>query len=320
MPSGPRIRSQAYVRIRKLVQNGMTSRTMNSALRLPARVAMKYASGRPTSRHRSVPLRDSTRLVTTGPEFWSDGDVVVRGEATGVAARRRPHAEAEDEDDPERDHEQDDVPRGSRQHERGRQQGGQTRSRGARRPIPVGRRRGGHASSRSISGSAADVRDELFPDLDPEGIRRHVGRTFELGDDLVGREHPRIREDRRVDVLLRFVVRRRVVVDVRFLALDLRLMDEVQERVRGLGMRCAGQERPDVEPVQRPVARDDVLDVLGLRLGLELVETARPGDSQDRLARPERVLVVIGVEDEDVGRQALQQLAGRVQLGRIGRS
>jgi hypothetical protein len=41
IPSGPRMRSHAYVRIRKLVQNGMTSRTMNSALRWPARVAMK---------------------------------------------------------------------------------------------------------------------------------------------------------------------------------------------------------------------------------------------------------------------------------------
>jgi hypothetical protein len=33
--------SQAIVRIRKLVQNGMTSRTRSSVFRRPARVAMK---------------------------------------------------------------------------------------------------------------------------------------------------------------------------------------------------------------------------------------------------------------------------------------
>ncbi len=41
--------------MRKLVQNGMTSRRMNRPLWRVARVAMKYASGRPTSRQPIVP-------------------------------------------------------------------------------------------------------------------------------------------------------------------------------------------------------------------------------------------------------------------------
>ena len=65
-PRGPRITSHEIVRMRKLVQNGMTSRMMNRPLRLPARDAMKYARGNATSRHSAVPDSARNRLVTNG--------------------------------------------------------------------------------------------------------------------------------------------------------------------------------------------------------------------------------------------------------------
>jgi hypothetical protein len=68
--SGPRIRSQAYVRIRKLVQNGMTSSRMRRLFLRPARVARKYASGRATRRHATVPRIAIWRLSTNGSDFW----------------------------------------------------------------------------------------------------------------------------------------------------------------------------------------------------------------------------------------------------------
>jgi hypothetical protein len=64
--SRPRTMSQEYVRMRKLVQNGITSSRMNRPLWRLARVAMKYASGRPTSRQPAVPARAIQSEVKNG--------------------------------------------------------------------------------------------------------------------------------------------------------------------------------------------------------------------------------------------------------------
>ena len=52
--------------MRKLVQNGTTSSRMSRLLRLPARVAMKYASGSPTSRQPIAPAVAIARLAMNG--------------------------------------------------------------------------------------------------------------------------------------------------------------------------------------------------------------------------------------------------------------
>ena len=52
--------------MRKLVQNGTMSRMIRRDLRLPARVAMKYAMGKAANRQRIVPTVARMSEVTNG--------------------------------------------------------------------------------------------------------------------------------------------------------------------------------------------------------------------------------------------------------------
>ena len=155
--------------MRKLVQNGMTSSRMNRPLWRPARVARKYASGRAMSRVRAVPSAAICRLSMNGSTPLSDLAVVVQLEGRGVAAVLRLLAEAEDDDEGHRQHQEQEVPeaRGSEQ-ERGQKAGA-----GPAFWLACldGRRRRGHRVA-SRRGLAAEARLELGPDGEPVGVVR----------------------------------------------------------------------------------------------------------------------------------------------------
>src|SRR3954453_2274614 len=134
------------------------------------------------------------------------------------------------------------------------------------------------------AGSALpDLRLELFPDVGPLLDARVVLLRLELGQHLVGHEDRRVGEHLRVDVLLCGVIRRRVLVGLRLQRLLLRLVDEIDPRVRGDGVRGLGEEDPGVQPEHRPIFGDVVDDVGGLRLVAELEDPARPGQAEHGL-------------------------------------
>src|SRR5207249_8870000 len=79
----------------------------------------------------------------------------------------------------------------------------------------------------------ADLRLELRPDLDPVRIRRDVLGALEQTrvEDRLRNEDRRVVEDLLGHQLLRLVVWRGVGVGLRLFRLDIRLLDEVEERV-----------------------------------------------------------------------------------------
>src|SRR6185436_7161059 len=110
--------------------------------------------------------------------------VIGEREPAAVATGRGPLAEAEDEDDRERQDEQDQVPGRRREYQQGGQQprtAPGTLARGSPRvDLARERRAGGSHLVRSGRSLATDARDELLPDLDPQRVSRHVGRALQL--------------------------------------------------------------------------------------------------------------------------------------------
>ena len=80
----------------------------------------------------------------------------------------------------------------------------------------------------------------------------------------------------------------------------------------GCGASC--EDDPGVDPVERPVVRDDVLRV-GRRRSLAQVRHAtRPGQAEDGLLVPQRHLVGVRVEREEMRRPAEEQLSHLLEL------
>ena len=175
-PRGPRITSHEIVRMRKLVQNGMTSRMMNRPLRL---AAARGDEVRERERDEQAQRGPGHREEEAGHERLrpvEDDGVVVEREARRVAAVRAPGAEAVDDDDQDRQDEQRDVP------EAGRQQ--QQRREPTAPPAPPDPLPGAapdparpDAGSEIGAGSAAAVIERCPPSASPQRRRQEAARN-----------------------------------------------------------------------------------------------------------------------------------------------
>src|SRR5258705_13164109 len=97
----------------------------------------------------------------------------------------------------------------------------------------------------------ADLRLELGPDVHPVLVRRDVLGALEQArvEDRLGHEDRWIVQNLLGNELLRLVVRRGVGVRDRFLGLDRRLLDEVEEGMGGDRMGRILEDDPGIHPV-----------------------------------------------------------------------
>ena len=240
-----------------------------------------------------------------------DGGVVVEGEAAGVAAGLASLAEAEDDDD-----RRAAAPAGpgTRATPGSSSSAGQEAGCGRRPCAGVAGRRRCSAASPSARSASVDRRrrqppmleTELLPDLDPERVAsRRPGAPSSLAMTLVGHEDGRVVEDRRVDELLGLVVRRRVAVVFVSLAWISGSLDEVEEGVRGLRVRRVGRACTQVSSQYSVPSLGTMYSCPSVSGSAhELVEP--PVQVRPRTASlgPQLVLVRVGVEGEDVRREA----------------
>ena len=125
-------------------------------------------------------------------------------------------------------------------------------------------------------------------------------------DDLVGQKLPG-----RGSLEQRPLERRAVVRVRRLEPGDLRLVDEVDPRVRGIGIRCPRRDVVVVDPDLAALLRDDVLR---RDLPCERKAVAVPAEAHPRLALGDERVVVRGVERDDVRLQVEEHLLDLVEL------